>query len=650
VCVVVSAAVAACAGRASRAPTPPTDTADWLTSGGTAANLRHADVTTLTPATVGRLVKRWEYRTGELAELKAMRRWMSLEATPVLVADRLVVSTPLGRVIALDPLTGEERWRRDLGVAKTWKFDNWHNRGVVAWEDSTRAPGAPCRVTVYAVSIDARLFAFDAPTGTPCTGFGQRGVVSLRDGLRTSPRRFEDLSTTSPPVVVQGVLVVGTSVADNGDAAGASGEVRGFDARTGALRWSWDPLARDGAAEPSASSAPAGERRTGGANAWSLLAADEGRGLVFAPTGSASPDAFGGQRPGPNRHANSVVAIDVATGRTRWSFQLVHHDLWDYDNAAPPVLTEVSFGGRRRDVVIQANKSGMVFVLDRDTGEPVWPVEERAVPSSDVPDERPWPTQPFSPRGIVARQRVDQADVWGLLPRDRARCQAEFKAFRHDGVFTPPTRQGTIVMPGHTGGFHWGGVTVDPERRLFVAPVNTFPTLMQLLSDSAFRVVRRDPQSVYLPMAGTGWVLRRKFWLSPTGLPCIRPPWGELVAIDLDSGGVRWRTPIGHSGELLRRATGWPIGFLGQRGTPTLGGALTTRGGVTFIAAALDSRLRAFETATGKLLWEGRLPAPAKAAPMVYVRDGRTYVVVAAGGDNTPVFGVSDAVVAFALP
>jgi quinoprotein glucose dehydrogenase len=454
--------------------------------------------------------------------------------------------------------------------------------------------------------------------------------------------------------VVNGVVVVGSAVADNGRVAAPSGEVRGFDARTGALRWTWDPVPQDPRDPAWPTWEGPGAHRAGAANAWSVLAADPERDLVFVPTASPSPDYYGGERPGDNRYANSVVALRASTGRVVWHFQTVHHDLWDYDNAPPPALVILRRDGRELPVVLQATKTGQLFVLHRETGEPVFPVEERPVPASDVAGERAAVRQPFSALPQLGLARLAAADVWGLTDADRAACRREVAALRNDGMFTPPSLRGTLVAPSNVGGAHWGGVAFDPVRQIAVVPVNRLAAVVQLLPraqfDSSRALARRgerlDGDWEYAPMAGTPYGMRRRILRAPSGLPCTPPPFGALVAISLDNGRVLWEVPLGTMrGPVPEEVVAT---LPGGGGSPNLGGPVVTASGVVFIGGAVDRALRAFDIETGRELWRAALPAGAKATPMTYRVRGRQYVTVAAGGGS--LWGKGDAIVTFALP
>jgi quinoprotein glucose dehydrogenase len=462
------------------------------------------------------------------------------------------------------------------------------------------------------------------------------------------------------------MLVVGSAVADNNRADAASGEVRAYDARTGALRWSWDPVPQDSTDAAYATWNGPGAHHTGAANAWSVIAADSARDLVFVPTSSPSPDYYGGLRLGDDRYASSIVALRASTGRAVWSFQTVHHDLWDYDNASPPLLATVRHAGRDIAVVMQATKTGMLYVLDRDSGVPVFPVEERPVPASTVAGERASPTQPFSSLPPLSPHRLTVADAFGADSADRAACRATIASLRNEGIFTPPSVEGTLAVPSNIGGAHWGGLAFDRARQLVIVPVNEVAAEVQQLP-RAVEHSMSEPGWEYAEMRGTPYMMRRRILLSPAGVPCTRPPFGSLVAVSLATGTIAWRVPLGtprppapppslpaglgtqaRSG-LTSIGSGAGDAALAALGSPNLGGAIVTAGGVVFIGATIDQRVRAFDVETGHELWAARLPAGGKATPMTYMVNGRQYVAIAAGGDGA-IFGKSDELVVFALP
>jgi quinoprotein glucose dehydrogenase len=630
----------------------PARTGDWSTYGRDAGNTRYAPLDRITRDNVRQLAVAWTYRTGEVARDRyPIRRDFHFEATPLIVDGTLYLSTPLGRVIALDPRSGREIWTYDGKPDIGGQWGDFANRGVSTWVDPGAAPDAKCRRRIYLGMVDGRIVALDARKGSVCTAFGDHGTIDLRHGLRNAPYYHEEYELTSPPAVIRGLLVTGSAVADNNRVNAASGEVRAYDARTGKLRWSWDPVPRDSTDPAWTSWRGPMAHITGAANAWSVLAADSARDLVFVPTGSASPDYFGGERVGDNRYANSVVAIRASTGKVVWSFQAVHHDLWDYDVASPPTLATITHDGHAVDVVLQATKTGQLFVLDRDTGKPVFPVEERPVPPSHVPGEHASPTQPFnSVLPPLSPQGFTMDDLWGPTPAERDACRAQIENLRNDGVFTPPSLEGTIAVPSNIGGAHWGGVALDPVRQIVVAPVNTIAAFVQLIPVDRLDTAEATRNSSrlgdqYTRMRGTPFIMRRRLLIGPSHLPCTRPPFGSLVALDLRAGRKLWDVPLGDMAAMTGADSS---ADREQLGAPNLGGPLVTSAGLVFVGATLDHAFRAFDTETGRLLWQTPLPGGARATPMTYEIGGRQYVVICVGGGEE--FGAGDYVIAFALP
>jgi quinoprotein glucose dehydrogenase len=627
-----------------------TSAGEWTAYGHDALGSRYSPLAQITRENVTGLEIAWTYRTGDTTHARQPTKF---EATPLMVDGTLYLSTPFARVIALDPETGREKWTFDPHTDRGMNWGDWANRGVSTWLDGRAPAGSACRRRIYVGTIDARIFALDARTGSVCTGFGENGVISLKRGLRNAPAYKEEYELTSPPAVIDGMIVTGSAVADNNRTNAASGEVRAFDARTGKLRWSWDPVPRDSTDAAWDTWRGIVAHSTGAANAWSVLAADSARNLVFVPTGSASPDYYGGERVGDNRYANSIVALRASTGKVVWSFQAVHHDLWDYDVASPPALVEIMRDGHKRAVVVQATKSGQLFVLDRDTGVPVFPIEERAVPQSTVPGEHSSPTQPFNTViPPLSPQSLPLDSVWGPTTADREACLAQIRPLRNEGIFTPPSVEGTLAVPSNIGGAHWGGVTYDPAHHLAIVPVNRIPALVQLIPlekiDTA-EISRNESRlgDQYTRMHGTPYVMRRRMITSPSRAPCTPPPWGALVAINLETGARAWEVPLGDPSSVARGLAGVSKTPLG---TPNLGGPISTAGGIVFIGATMDPALRAFDTESGRELWKGKLPGGARATPMTYqvTSNGRQFVVVSVGGSED--WGNGDYVVAFALP
>jgi quinoprotein glucose dehydrogenase len=601
--------------------------------------MRHSPLTDITRRNVDRLAVAWTFHSGDMSEGGGNRPRSGFETTPIVVDDTLFFTTGTNRIIALDPETGRQRWAFDPQIQTGGSYgDGLISRGVATWLDPAIPQGEPCRRRIYEATLDGRLVAVDGATGKPCERFGRTGQVSLTDVPRYRAGVYH---MTSPPAVVDDVIVVGSSINDNERVDAPSGAVRAFDARSGALRWTWEPIPPN--QEGTGSTAT---WRTGAANAWSMLSVDPVRHLVFIPTGSASPDYFGGLRPGDGKWANSVVALHAATGELAWGFQLVHHDLWDYDTASAPLLATLTRNGRSVPVVVQGNKTGFLYVLNRETGAPVFPIAERPVPKSDLSGETASPTQPFPTQlPAVTPQRLAVDDAWGPTEEDRAACRSLMSGLRNDGVFTPPSVDGTLVYPGQLGGMNWSGYAFDPARQLLIVSANSLPAKVRLIPRDRPDRSREDGE--YGLQAGSPYVMFRRFLQSPSHLPCTPPPWGTLTAMDLAQGRLRWQVPVGSMKDFGGAHTAVPPGSL------VLGGPIVTATGLIFMAGTVDRSLHALDVETGKELWTGALPAGGHATPMTYklTATGRQYLVIAAGGhpkvaEEAP----GDTLVAFALP
>jgi quinoprotein glucose dehydrogenase len=616
---------------------------DWSYYGHDSAGTRYSPLSQINRQNVATLKVAWTFHVGDISDGKGHQKRSGLETTPILVDGTLYLTTAFNRVFALDPETGAQRWVYDPMTEIAGDYgDGLINRGVSTWLDPSRAKGKPCRRRIFETTLDARLIALDAATGEPCRDFGNHGQVSLRDVARYIPGQYH---MTSPPAVIDDVIVVGSSIDDNSRVDMPSGVVRAFDARTGALRWKWDPLPPN-----KIEFTPAPKPwRSGAGNAWSVMATDPERDLVFVPTGSASPDYYGGLRPGDDKWSNSIVALRGKTGEFVWGFQLVHHDLWDYDSASPPLLTTLQHDGQPVPVVIQGNKTGFLYVLNRDTGVPVFPVEERPVPQTDIPGEVTSPTQPFplAPPALVP-QKLSPDDAWGITPDDREFCRERLKTLRNDGLFTPPSLRGTLSVPGNVGGMNWSGYAYDPQHNLLVVNTNNLPARMGLIPRDKYwdEVDKNTEDADYTEQSGGPYGLFRTFIVAKAHhFPCIPPPWGTLTAVDMTAGTIRWQVPLGSL------APGNPAIPLGA---PSLGGPIVTAGGLIFIAGTIiDPALRAFDVETGKELWKAQLPTPGGATPMTYQtkNTGKQFVVIAAGGHKgTTEEPQNDSIVAFTLP
>lgn len=624
---------------------PATD-AGWTSYGGDAGGTRYSPLTSITPANVAGLEVAWTFRTGELGEgVKDWRR-SAFEATPILYEGVLYLTTSSTDVIAIDAATGTLRWRYAANARRDLHYSDGVSRGVSLWVDAGSSPGAVCHARIYAPTLDARLLALDATTGRLCADFGEGGSLNLLVGMRSADDpegEWRNYLVTSPPAVLDDELIVGSSIGDNRAVLEEFGTVRAFDARHGKLLWSWDPIPRDPANPVYGEWGAKSLETASAANAWAPLSVDPQRHLVFVPTGSASPDFFGGARPGDNRWANSLVALDGAGGKLVWGQQLVHHDLWDYDLASQPTVAELVHDGRHVAAIIQATKTGFLFTFDRDSGKPVFPIVERPVPQDAVPGERPSPTQPFpvAPPALSRQEPIKPDDAFGVAWLDTRRCRERIANARSEGMFQPPSLQESLMQPGNAGGSNWGSIAFDAGRQIAVGLTMNLPFVVALVPRAQMQAEAQSDQYKEFEFArqeGTPYGMRRAAFKSSLGIPCVKPPWGVLTGVDMEHGTIAWQIPVGDAPITHRNI-----------GMPGLGGPIVTASGLVFIAATFDDRLRAFETRTGKLLWEVKLPAGGQATPMTYSVAGRQYLVIAAGGykgDTTR----GDYVVAYALP
>ncbi|WP_404476646.1 membrane-bound PQQ-dependent dehydrogenase, glucose/quinate/shikimate family [Novosphingobium sp. BL-52-GroH] len=630
----------------------PADTAgdDWPVWGGDSAGTRFSTAGQITPANADKLELAWTYHFGAAPPGAPA----SLEVTPLKIGDTLYACNDYNDVVALDAETGRQVWRFHART-NTQGATYGHCRGVAYY----RVPGASgrCAERIYTNTVDARILAIDKATGRLCQGFGRNGEVDLKVGMPMAPTGY--YYVTSAPTIARGRIVLGGWVVDGMYWGEPSGVIRAFDAVDGTLSWAFDVGRPDRTGAP-----PAGETYTPSTpNAWAPMSADDSLGLVYVPLGGAVPDYAGAQRrPFDNAWSSSVVALDVETGRARWRFQTTHHDLWDYDVPSQPTLVDLETPQGPRRALVQPTKRGEVFVLDRATGKPIRPVTEVAVPQGGMaPGERASATQPFS-NAMPSFRGVDIAerDMWGITPLDQLWCRIKFREARYEGPLTPPGFSPSIAYPGFLGGMNWGGVSIDRARGLMIVNSNYVGNYAQLVKrEEADRlgvrpvgmgsVAKPEGQTIQ-PQMGTPFAVRSLPFLSPLFAPCQAPPWGRLSAVDLASGKLVWSHPLGtarDSGPL-----GLPSMLPFRIGTPNLGGSVTTRGGVIFIAATQDKYLRAIDVRTGKVLWRGRLPQAGQATPMTYISraSGRQFVVTASGGHAFLGTRPGDAIYAFALP
>ena len=617
---------------------------DWTAFGQSQAGTRYSPAAQITPANVGSLELAWTQRTGDLPSIYPVAPSVrSFQATPLKVGDLVYVCTPHNVVIAMDTDTGKIRWRHDPKLDPTG-VGNFACRGVSYYRrDGTDSAGLACAARILSGTLDARLIALDALTGRPCPGFGRNGEVALRDGLGVSPGG--QYNVTSPPAIVNGIAVVGGFVLDGLQTDIPSGVVRGYDAMTGKLVWSWD----SGAVDENRLPEPGGHYTRGSPNSWTVMSADPQLGLVYVPMGNATPDYVGMHRTKQHdRYSSAIVALDARTGKRRWHFQTVHHDLWDYDLGSQPVLFQMPMpGGGSAPALAQPTKQGDIFVLDRRTGTPLTEVAERPAPRGDVPTERYSPTQPRSigfPSPIPS-MTLRESDMWGATPLDQLLCRIRFRSARYAGRFTPPAVASTLQYPSNLGAMDWGSVSIGDGGRTMFVNSSEVPTLVELLPRAALERDGSPVHGFFSPQFGTPFAASPEVMLSPLGIPCNAPPWGRLTAIDLASRTVKWQRPLGTSQDHA------PLG-IAVPGAPNIAGSAATGGGVLFIGAAIDNYLRAFDTRSGKELWRARLPAGGQAAPISYVsqRTGRQYIVIAAGGHDMLGTKAGDYVMAFALP
>ena len=628
--------------------------ADWPAYGGTQSARRFSPLAQITPANVNKLERAWTYHTGDLPEHN-----YGAETTPIKVGDRLYLCSAMNVLIALDPLTGTERWRYDPHVPDEWIPYTAACRGVTYFAVPGADPAGACATRIIEGTLDGRIIAVDANTGRPCSDFGANGQVDIKGGMGKIIPGI--VSITSPPTIVRGVIVTGHQVLDGQRRDAPSGVIMGFDAVTGEKRWAWDMVHPDWSGDP-----PDGQTyQRGTPNMWTIASGDEQLGLVYLPMGNSAVDYWSSSRtPEERRFATSLVALDVTTGKPRWHFQAVHNDVWDYDFGAQATLIDFPVGGGRVPALVLPSKQGDIYVLDRRTGRSLFPAQERPVPQGGVEPEQRSPTQPFSSYHTLAFPRLTERDMWGMSPIDQMICRIQFRRAAYEGQYTPPTADRHFIeYPGYNGGTDWGGVAIDPVRGVIVANYNNMPNYVRLVprkeADRLGWAPRGEARGGDMgggaegagdPQSGTPYAVNvNAGWRMPlTGLLCKEPPYGGIRAIDLATGRTIWDRPLGTA----RRngPFGVPSMLPVSIGTPNNGGAVVTAGGVVFIAAATDNLIRAVDLRTGKTLWQDALPAGGQATPMVYEANGRQYLVIMAGGHHFMETPIGDEVIAYALP
>ncbi len=609
-------------------------TQTWSTFNGDLRAQKYSTEVQITPQNVKNLQVAWQMHTGDVSDGKADLPASDWSATPLFVNDTLYIGTPFYRVFALAPDTGKVRWTYDTKAPlKAETQPDLKTRGVAYWQAETPQAGQPCQKIVYVGTMDAKLHALDADTGQRCAGFGNGGVLDINQWNQTNNKW--PLSVLQPPTVYKNTLFIGWAGKDWVDEGAPPGTVFAVDAQTGKLNWTFHALA---------DLTPDQLAKTGTANVWASMSVDPEAGILYLPVSSPSPNFYGGDRKEKIPFGTSVTALNADTGAVIWSRQLVHHDIWDYDTNSAPVLVDLDKDGQKIPALVQSTKQGFLFVLNRLTGEPIYPIEEKPVPRSDVAGEQDSPTQPYV--GLPSPVVPDRwpgvsslADIASL-----GYCSRRLKELRYDGRFTPPSLQGSLIYPATAGGVEWGGGAVDPTTDTYVVNNSSVAQIYQLLTRKDYEAQAKDgPPSEYFPMTGSPYGLRLSTFLNPLGMPCWQPPYGSLSAYDLKTGKVLWKKPFG---EVQK----WGFYMPRSWGSVTIGAPVITKSGLTFIGASMDSRVRAIDLKTGEVLWSGLVDAPAVSMPAVYDYQGKEYVVFVVGGNAILKPEVSDQVIAFALP
>ncbi|WP_284324303.1 glucose/quinate/shikimate family membrane-bound PQQ-dependent dehydrogenase [Cypionkella aquatica] len=628
---------------------------EWHQYGRTGFGQRWSPLQQITPANVKDLVPAWQYQTGDV-KLPEDVGETTYQVTPIKIGDSLYVCTPHNIAISLNAKTGQENWRFDANSGMNPDRQHQTCRGVTWWETpSTLAAGATpeavalhaqalaeCPRRVYLPTADARLIALNADTGKPCSFFGDGGTLHLEQGMKYNPAGY--YYSTSPPVATEGKIIVGGAVNDNFSTTEPSGVIRAFDIDSGKLLWNWDSGNPD---QTTPIDVAAGARyTTNSPNSWSVFSYDEKLGLVYLPMGNRVPDQLGYDRsPEVEKFSSSIVALDIATGKLRWVRQTVHHDLWDMDVPAQPVLIDLTRDGEVVPALVGPTKQGDIWVLDRRTGEPLSPMAELPAPGGAIPEDWTSPTQPIS-KLTLRPETLHEANMWGLTMFDQLSCRIKFRSLKYEGQYTPPSLNGSIVYPGNFGTFNWGSVAVDPERQVMFGMPTYLPFTSRLVPASEIppkgqekaseQGLNRNDGAAYGVIMGP--------FLSALGVPCTAPPWGFVTGADLRGENVVWK----HKNGTVRDMTPLPLKI--KLGVPGIGGPMTTRSGLAFLGAAVDDYFRAYDLTTGAQLWETRLPAGGQSTPMTYAVDGKQYVVIVAGGHGSVGTKPGDYVMAYTLP
>ncbi len=614
---------------------------EWTAFGRTPEGTRFSPANQINTQNVGALKVAWEFKTGDLpAAYPGEMKLHTFEATPLKIGDLIYACTPHNIVVALDADTGKQLWRHDPKISNAAP-------GMLACRGVSHFDAGPavsqCRSRIIMGTMDARLIALDALTGEPCKDFGAAGTVALKDGLGVAPDGI--YLVTSPPAIVNGIAVVGGFIFDGLEVKEPSGVIRGYDAVTGKLAWSWDSGAVDENWRPK----PGEHYTRGSPNSWTVMSADPQLGMVYVPMGNATPDFVGMHRtPELGRYSSAVVALDSRTGKRRWHFQTVRHDLWDYDIGSQPVLFDMPMpDGTKVPALAQPTKQGDIYILDRRTGAPLTEVKELPAPRGNIPTENYAPSQPVS-TGFPSphdRKPLRESDMWGATPLDQLLCRIAFRSEDYVGMYTPPSVRGSIQYPSNFGVMDWGSVSIDPVGGTMFVNSSHVPMVMHLIPQAEMAKMPAGANKMFSPQRGTPYAANPQPMISQIGIPCNAPPWGKITAIDLASRTIKWQRPLGTSRDQA------PLG-IAVPGAPNIAGSVATAGGLVFIGASIDDYLRAFDSRTGKELWRARLPAGGQAAPMTYVsgRTGKQYVLIAAGGHQLMNTRLGDSLIAYALP
>lgn len=605
---------------------------------------KYSPLKQITKENVTKLTVAWEYHTGDGANPKP-GSLTSFQDQPSMIEGNLVVCTTHRRVIALDPKTGKEQWVFDPKDPETGMKKC---RGIANWIDTQAEDGSFCKSRIFLGTADYRLIAIDAKSGMQCTEFGKNGQVKMPIN---KPEIFTgEVLANSRPAIVNDVVVMGSTVADNQRVEAPSGRVLAFDARSGEMLWEFDPIPRD-ATDPAMASWPKGTDKFGAGNVWAAMAADQELDLVFLPTTSASNDFYGAGRPGDNNYTTSIVALRGKTGEVAWHFQFVHHNVFDYDTPSQPLLMDLPHKGKMVPALVQNTKMGLIFVFNRETGEPLVPIEERPVPQQGkVEGEILSATQPF-PVGMPALMPLGFSpdDVWGFTPLDEWLCRKKAEGLNYGEIYTPPSTKGTIFHPSVGGGPNWGGGGYDPESNLMIVPSNRVPTIVTMVprAEAVFQegqAIEATSEMIF-PVEGSPYVPKVQGLLSIFGAPCSKPPWAALTAVDLVKKEIVWEVALGS----VDKMSPLPLPMPWDLGMPGAGGPLVTAGGLIFIGYSLDDTLKAFDLHSGDLLWEGDIPAAGTSVPVSYEVDGEQYIVIPAGGHSMYQSTMGDSVMAFKL-